>query len=62
MIEAGTIRFQDIETRDEAVVIVRYDQSQVALCLSIKSDGDLEVSMTKDDTRALLEVLKRAIS
>jgi hypothetical protein len=62
MKEAATITFKDAESSDEAVAIVRYDESRVALCLSLKSDGDTEVVMTKADTRKLIEALKRAMS
>ena len=56
------ITFKDAESSDEAVAIVRYDDSRVSLCLSLKSDGDTEVVMTKADARKLLEALKRAMS
>jgi len=46
----STIAFQDCESSDEEVAIVRYDKSCVALCLSLKSDGDVEVVMKKVDS------------
>jgi len=60
MHEAVTITIRDLELSDEAVAIVRYDENQVSLCLSLKSDGDVEVVMNKADAGKLLEALKRA--
>jgi len=60
MTEAATITFQDADSANEAVAIVRYDESYVALCLSLKSDGDIEVVMAKADAAALIEALKKA--
>ena len=62
MKEAATITFKDVESSDEAVAIVRYDESRVALCLSLKFDGDLEVVMTKADAGKLLDALKKAMT
>jgi len=62
MKEAATITFKDAESSDEAVAIVRYDEDRVAICLSLKSDGDVEVVMRKEDAGKLAEALKRAIA
>jgi hypothetical protein len=62
MQEATTITFRDAETSDEGIAIVRYDESCVALCLSLKSDGDIEVVMKKSDAGKLIEGLKRAMN
>ena len=60
MREAATITFQNIDSSDEAVAIVRYDERHVALCLSLKSSEDVEVVMSKVDARALIHALKQA--
>jgi hypothetical protein len=62
MREAATITFLDAESSDEAVVIVRFDEKHVALCLSLKSDGDVEAVMRKEDAKRLLDALKRAVA
>jgi hypothetical protein len=62
MTEAATITFQDTDSSDEAVAIVRYDESRVSLCLSLKSDGDVEVVMKKADVEKLIEALKKAVN
>jgi hypothetical protein len=61
MNEAATIIFKDADSSDEAVAIVRYDESRVALCLSRKSNGDVEVVMEKADAGRLVEALKKAM-
>ena len=62
MKEAATITFREVESSDEAVIIVRYDEKSVALCLSLKSNGDLEAVMTKADAGKLTEALKKAMN
>ena len=62
MKEAATITFNDADSTEEAVAIVRYDESRVALCLSLKSDGDVEVVMMKADAGTLIEALKEAMN
>ena len=61
MKESATIIFRDAESSDEAVAIIRYDTNHVALCLSLKSDGDLEVVMEKEDARRLLVALEQSL-
>jgi hypothetical protein len=61
MKEAATIKFIELDTSSEALAIVRYDQASVAVCLSVQSNGDVEVVMRKEDARALLEALRTAI-
>jgi hypothetical protein len=61
MKEVATITFQDADSLDEGVAIVRYDESRVALCLSLKSDGDVEVVMKKADAGILIKALKKAM-
>ena len=62
MKETATIKFQDLDSSDEAVMIVRHDESRIALCLSLKSDGDVQVVMERTHARKLVEALKEAIS
>jgi hypothetical protein len=60
MQHAATITFIDLESKDEACVGVRYDETNVALFVSRKADGDIDVCMSKDDCRKLIEALKQA--
>ncbi len=60
MNEIATITIQDIESSDEALAIVRYGKGQIALALSLKSDGDVEVVMNKANALALIDALKKA--
>jgi len=61
MKESATIEFRDAETSDEAVVIVKYDDTEVALTVSLRSNGDIEVYMAKDVARKILAALARAV-
>lgn len=62
MKQIATITFQDADSSGEAVAIVRSDQNHVALCLSLLSDGDIEVVMRKVDATKLIEALKNAVT
>jgi len=59
---ATITKLQDIDQLDEATAIVRCDASGVALCLTIRSDGDVDVFMTRDVVRELVEALQQAIA
>jgi hypothetical protein len=60
MTEAATISLRDARSFDEAVVVVRYDESRVALCLSLRSGADVELVMRKADANTLIDVLRKA--
>ena len=59
---AGSVKFTDGNSNDEAYVAVRYDEGTVALAVSLKQDGDIEVFMSKADARILAEILRDATS
>lgn len=61
MTEPITIQFEDLETQEEALAIVRYDDSRVVVALSHKKDGDMQVVMNKEQARKLLDALKAAV-
>lgn len=61
MTEAVTIQFEDLETRQEALAIVRYDDSCVVVALSHREDGDIQVVMNKEQAMKLMEALKVAV-
>lgn len=62
MQHAITINFIDAESKDEACVVVCYNQVSVCLTVSLRKDGDVMACMSKEDAKALLEGLKKAIS
>ena len=62
MKEVATITFRDLETHDEAIAVVRQDDRSVALCLAVHRVADVEVVMSKDDARKLLEALRVAVT
>jgi len=61
MKEVATIRFTEVETSGEALAIVRYDEDAIAICLSMKSNGDMQVVMKKKDAKALLAAMRTAV-
>ena len=61
MKEAATIRFEDLETGQEAIAVVRYDESCVIIALSHREDGDLQAVMGKEQARRLRDALNAAL-
>lgn len=59
MTEAATITFRDARSFEEVAVVVRYDESRVALHLSSRSGPDVEIVMRKSDASSLIDVLRR---
>ena len=47
MLHAASINFIDADSKDEAWVGVRYNETHVCLALSIKTNGDIQVVMGK---------------
>ena len=60
--KAASITFIDAGSQDEAWVGVRYDENNVVLALSLKTDGDMAVVMSKENARKLIEALEQATS
>jgi hypothetical protein len=61
MNDAVTIKFTDLDSSDEALVLIRHDETSVVLGISLKSNGDIEVVMTKENARAVIHALELAV-
>lgn len=61
MKEVATISFVDGNTKDEALAIIHADGDRRVLCLSHKSGGDIEVCMTKDEAKLVIEALQLSL-
>jgi hypothetical protein len=62
MKDSSAFTFQEAESKEEAVAIIRYDKNNVSLCLSLKTGGDLEVVMSKEDAHKLILALSKCIN
>jgi hypothetical protein len=60
MQEIATLAFTDPERGKEAAVIVRASPQAVSLCLTLSSDGDVEVSFPLHRVSALIDALHSA--
>jgi hypothetical protein len=60
MREIATISFLDADSGEDALAIVRTGRARIALCLSLRENGDTEVVLSPSDCQALVEALKRA--
>jgi hypothetical protein len=57
----ATIGFLDTESRDEANAIVRAAPGEVALALTLRASGDLEVVMAPETSNELVAALSEAV-
>ena len=62
MKEQATLTFKDAASGDEACVIIRYSASNVAIALSLASNGDVEIVLPRADVDRLIEALTSARS
>jgi hypothetical protein len=61
MKNTGTINTKNLDSDENAVIVVRHDQDKVALTVSLEKGNDTEVLISKEDAQKLLEILKTAI-
>ena len=62
MKSTAQLSFIDADSKDQACITVRFDESVVGLGISLKSNGDIEAFMPKDIAAKLIERLQNAIS
>lgn len=55
-----TIEYIDCNDKEEACIIIRQCDDHVAICLSLKSQGDIESLMDKRTTLKLIDALRKA--
>jgi hypothetical protein len=60
MVSIKTISFVDADSGDEGMVGVRVEEDLVALAMSLRLDGDMEVFIRRPQVEALIEALKVA--
>ncbi|MBK9943329.1 MAG: hypothetical protein IPP13_17120 [Kouleothrix sp.] len=60
--EIATIQFVDAESGEEMLAIIQVSSNSVALCLSQKTNGDLEVFLSPVDCNTLITALQQALS
>lgn len=58
----ATITYMDSGENEEACAIIRKVGNKVALCISLKSNGDIETILEKNDVLKLIEALNVAIN
>jgi hypothetical protein len=59
--QAITIEFMDASTSDPGFAIVQSATDAIALTLSLRSNGDIEVHLRVADCRLLVDALQAAI-
>jgi len=57
----ATIEFFDEQSQDTACVIVRRCGDRVALCVSLRADGDVEAFLGRNEAERLLRALEEAL-
>ncbi len=61
MKQVAQLIFRDGSEAQQALAIVRCGGGQIALCLSLESNGDVEVTMDKSLTEQLIDALTQAV-
>lgn len=61
MTNVATIEFHDADAQDEALILVRAEAGRVALAVSLKSDGDIQVVMPLEEAQTLIRSLQEAV-
>ena len=59
MSEQETIELKDAITNEKAIIIVRIHEESVGLCISMETNGDVEVFLKSDDLELLVSALQR---
>jgi hypothetical protein len=62
MEQIAVMPVRDLESGDEAYALIRAGNGHIALGLSLRNDGDVEIVMTVDDGRRLLHFLQQALA
>lgn len=57
-----TIQFVDIDSKDNALVIIRASSNEVGLALSLRKNGDILVVFQKDVCEQVINALQQAIA
>ncbi len=60
MREIATLSFIDIESNDDAWLFVGYDKETVSLGLSLRRNGDIDVTLNKESAAELIKALVQA--
>jgi hypothetical protein len=59
--DVSTLQFTDLDSHDEVLAIIRANPGIVALALSLKTDGDLEVFFDEKTAQELVDALSTAL-
>jgi hypothetical protein len=60
--EIITIKYIDNDFQDNGYIIVRRSSVRVLICVGLEQNGDIETSLSIEDTKKLLEALQQAIN
>jgi hypothetical protein len=62
MQQVATLSIIDADSGDEAVVIVRCASGLVSVAFSLKDDGDIELTFTRDACQEVIRAMERALA
>ena len=62
MQDVVTLNFVDYDSNDEATIIVRAERDLIAVCFSLKEDGDVELVLRTQEWHQFLVHLQRAFA
>ena len=62
MREITTVRFFDMKSNSEAVLVIRTSEKEVALCLSLLNSGDIDVRLSPKNVKQVILGLEKAMN
>jgi hypothetical protein len=62
MKEVATLNFIEFDSKDEACIIIRATRDLIAICFSLKEDGDAELVLSSEEWRTFLVQFERALA
>ena len=62
MRQITTVKFFDMKSNSEAVLIIRTSKKEVSICLSLFNAGDIEVRLSPQNVKQVIQGLEKAVN
>lgn len=62
MEDVATLKFIDFDSKDEGWIFIRATKDLIAICFSLKENGDAELILTSEEWRTFLVQFQRALA
>jgi len=62
MRDITTLTFFDNKSQSEGVLLIRGSEKEVSLCLSVINGGDIEVRLSSENAKKVIDGLEEAVN